>query len=119
MQEMSRRYLRRPGNMLAILRVRGAKLDLKEVAGKLAIPVSTLEAYEKGEAEPTLPELTALARFYNADLRGLLAVFGHIAPNASSESMGIAAQFDGQLSDAEKFDLRALIERVSKRPQRT
>lgn len=101
-------YARAPGNVLAAIRFFSSE-SLDDVAAATGIPASVLRAYEKGEQEPSPMDLSNLADHFNGDLRFLLEVFGRVREGAQQESLGIAAMFQGELSEDEKLDLRNLV----------
>lgn len=108
-QDVVRRYLKSPGQVLTMLRtVRGMKVE--DVAKPTKIDSSRLRMYENGELEPTPQHMVALAKFFGADLRAFMQAFGSIRDDAAENSMGIAAQFGGELSEEERLDLRTLVE---------
>ncbi|MEQ1670517.1 MAG: helix-turn-helix transcriptional regulator [Hyphomicrobium sp.] len=107
------RYLQEPGNVLALLRAYRQQ-TLEQVSSGTGIPIPVLEAYESGRSAPSLPHIPRLAKQYQAELKFLLDVFGHTAANSPEESMGIAAHFEGTLSQEEKLDLRELVQAFSK-----
>jgi len=107
-------YIATPGHTLAILRYFASETPA-QTASALGISENVLNSYEKGESAPTLPDLNKFAKHFKADFRLLLSIFGHIGQDASETSMGIAAQFDGELGHREKADLRKLVDAFSKR----
>lgn len=107
-QEIVRRYLKSPGQVLTMLRtVRGMKIE--DVAKPTKIDPIRLQKYESGELEPTPQDMVALAKFFGADLRAFMQAFGAIRDDAPENSMGIAAQFGGELSEEERLDLKTLV----------
>jgi transcriptional regulator with XRE-family HTH domain len=107
-QDVVGRYLKSPGQLLAILRtVRGIKIV--DVAKATKIEATVLEKYESGDVEPGPQEMVALAKFFGADLRTFMQAIGSIRDDAAEDSMGIAAHFAGELSEEERLDLRALV----------
>ena len=107
-------FLKSPGHFLAILRF-FANEEVEDVSRGTGILAAQLRLFEKGESHPSLEQLTRLGSHFHADLRVLLDVFGHIAEDAAEESMGLAAQFAGELTDEEKLDLKHLVESFSDR----
>lgn len=102
------RYLKTPGHLLSLLRF-FSKEEVEQVAEATGIAVQSLRDYEQGKKEPTLSHLATLAAHYKGDLRVLLEAFGHVSQDASPTSMGLAAQFNDELDDSEKLDLKKLV----------
>lgn len=107
-REVVSRYLKSPGQLLGMMRsVRG--IDIEDVAKATKIDAGRLRAYEDGKQSPVPQHMVALAKFFGADLRMLMQAFGQVSDDAASDSMGIAAQFGGELTEEEKVDLRTLV----------
>lgn len=108
--EAAARYLKSPGHFLAILRFFHDE-SLDDVSKGSDVPADLIKAYEKGTKSPSLKDLASLASHFEADLRILLEVFGHVADDAADTSWGIAAQFSGELDANEKVSLQELVRR--------
>jgi transcriptional regulator with XRE-family HTH domain len=108
LRDVVARYMRSPGHVLAMVRF-FRKLSVGELAAAAGVDAAIITSYEKGESVPTLPHLHALSGALEVNLRPLLDIFGHVKHDAAETSMGIAAMFDGDLSEGEKVDLRALV----------
>lgn len=107
-------YMKTPGHVLAVLRL-STNETTAGVAAKTGIAENVLDGYEKGHEEPTMRDLDLLAKHYKADMRFLLEAFGMVSSDASTESVGLAAQFGGRLTEHEKVDLKTLMESFSRR----
>jgi transcriptional regulator with XRE-family HTH domain len=112
--EMVQRYLKTPGHLLAVVRFFAEKNE-EDVAKAAGISIDTLRAYEHGQRKPTMKDLPQLAKALGADLRSLLEAFGYAEPAKGEVSMGLAAQFDGEVSEQEKADLKALVSAFAKK----
>lgn len=110
-REVITRYFESPGQVLTLLRsVRD--LTVEQLAATSGATVNAVLAYEAGTRSPTPKDAEGLSRALGADLRVFLQAFGQIQPGASSESMGIAAQHAGDMSETEKLDLKKLVESI-------
>ena len=103
------RYLKSPGHFLALLRFYRQE-EVNTVANATQLTPEKLTSYEKGYQTPSLKDLSEIAKYYGASLRSLLEIFGHVSEDAASASMGIAANFAGQLNDDEKVSLQQLVQ---------
>ena len=100
--------------MLAILRLY-SKRSREEVSAATGLTVQMLIGYETGAQAPSLPDLTAFAHCYDCDLRFLLEAFGHVTADSTPSGLGIAADFDGELTHDEKVDLKELVRSFANR----
>ncbi len=110
------RYLS-PGKAVSHCRQR-AGLDLSVAADLAGVSEQRLRDFEADAAVPELRELKPLADAIGVEMRALMEVFGHVKDDAAPESLGIAAQWDGDLSLEERARLRALVQEAAEKKRR-
>lgn len=106
--EVTKRYFRHSGDLLALLR-RVREKDIAQLSAETGIDSGVLLAYESGARAVSLKDTVTLANTLKINLRPLMEALGNIKEGAPAESMGIAAQFTGDLTEGEKLDLQRTV----------